>query len=48
MPSFVGFLYERVTVDRDQVFDAVVRFADCTATSTKLRDGVLGCNSVVW
>jgi len=45
--SLVSF-YERLIVDRDEVFDAVVRFADFTATSAKLRNGVLGCNCVVW
>ena len=45
--SLVSF-YERLIVDRDEVFDAVVRCADFTATSTKLLNGVLGCNRVVW
>jgi len=45
--SLVSF-YERLIADLVEVFDALVRFADCTATNTKLRNGFLGCNRVVW
>jgi len=44
--SLVSF-YERLIADLDEVFDGIVRFADFTATSTKLRNRFLGCNHVV-
>jgi hypothetical protein len=41
------FFYVRLIADLDEVFDAIVRFADFAATNTKLRNGFLGCNRVV-
>ena len=38
--SLVSF-YERLIADLVEVFDAIVRFVDFTAASTKLRNGFL-------